>query len=713
MWNEKNTTPFRIFQKSYARFRNHGYQGMLMRLDKEMKKYYALNRKISEHFPLNIIDPKSIEVTKLSYLEVPKYENPLVSIIIPAYNQENYTFACIESIIKHTSDVPYEIIVMDDKSPNEYARNLDKNVKNITFISNEENLGFLKNCNKGASIAKGKYIFLLNNDTNVQPNWLSTLVQLIESDEKIGMVGSRLVYPTAQQQEAGGIVWNDASGWNFGRLDDPTKPEYNYVKEVDYISGAAIMIKKDLWNEIGGFDERYTPAYYEDTDLAFEVRAHGYKVMYQPRSVVVHFEGISNGTDLGSGIKRYQVVNNQKFLEKWKETLESEQYANAEEVFKARDRSKNKPHILFVDHYLPHYDQDAGSKAAYQYLKILAKSDMQVHFIGDNFWHYPDTPYLEALTQMGIEVLYGNWYANNWQNWLAENGKYLEYVVLSRPHISEKYIDLVREYTDAKIIYFGHDLHFLREEREYEVKKDPKYLDSAKQWQVKELELMQKSDISYFFSKTEKDVIQKIDPTINVDVVPLFIYDDFKKVKYHAENRKDIMFVGGFGHSPNIDAVKWFIKDIFPYIQKEIPGIHFYIIGSNPPKEIQDLANENITVTGFISDQALEEYYNQCKVVVAPLRYGAGVKGKIVDALYRSMPVVTTTIGAEGIQESEEVMKIADDARMFATEVINLYQDKDKLEELSHKSFLNSQSFFSKKYAVQQINNIIKEIGRN
>ena len=159
-----------------------------------------------------------------------------------------------------------------------------------------------------------------------------------------------------------------------------------------------------------------------------------------------------------------------------KKNLDKSNFHNAQDVFLARDRSSKKKHLLFVDHYLPHYDQDAGSKATLQYLKIFVKNNIQVHFIGDNFYDYPDTPYLETLTQMGIEVLYGNWYANHWQEWINENGHYFDYVILSRPHIAEKYIDIVRESSDAKIIYFGHDLHFLRERREYEIKEDKTYL---------------------------------------------------------------------------------------------------------------------------------------------------------------------------------------------------------------------------------------------
>jgi GT2 family glycosyltransferase len=120
-------------------------------------------------------------------------------------------------------------------------------------VRNEKNLGFLKNCNHAASHARGKYIHFLNNDTEVKQGWLSSLVRLMESDGSIGLSGSKLVYPNGKLQEAGGIIWNDASGWNFGNRQNPEMPEFNYVKEVDYISGASMLVRKSLWEELGGF----------------------------------------------------------------------------------------------------------------------------------------------------------------------------------------------------------------------------------------------------------------------------------------------------------------------------------------------------------------------------------------------------------------------------------------------------------------------------
>lgn len=224
--------------------------------------------------------PHTLEDYAPLLFELP--DEPLVSIIIPAYNQFDYTYHCLESIQKHSGDVAYEILLADDGST-DLTRDIETLVTGIRVIRNEGNLRFLKNCNHAAEQAKGKYLLFLNNDTQVQADWLRPLVDRMESGASVGMAGSKLVYPDGHLQEAGGIFWKDASAWNYGHMQNPEDPEYNYVKDADYISGASILIRGSLWEEIGGFDERFAPAYYEDADLAFEVRKHGYRVVYQPK----------------------------------------------------------------------------------------------------------------------------------------------------------------------------------------------------------------------------------------------------------------------------------------------------------------------------------------------------------------------------------------------------------------------------------------------
>ncbi|QGQ98489.1 glycosyltransferase [Paenibacillus psychroresistens] len=680
--------------KKFRYYLNTDKNGLLEeRIDNYLNRFNATETTSQQLF---LVDD-DIELEKLVF---PIYENPKVTIIIPVYNQWRYTYACLKSILLQTPGIPYEVIIADDVSTDDTMK-INEYVDNITVVRDEINRGFLLNCNNAATYAKGAYIFLLNNDTNVQANYLDSLVELIESDKRIGMVGSKLVYPDGRLQEAGGIIWNDAGGWNYGRLDEPDTTQYNYVKEVDYISGAAIMIRRELWESIGGFDERYVPAYFEDSDLAFEVRKHGYKVLLQPKSVVVHFEGISHGTNTNTGIKGYQIKNKEKFIEKWGEVLKSEHFADAHNVYWARDRSQFKKTLLIIDHYVPHFDKDAGSRTVYQYVKLFVEMGFNVKFVGDNYYNHQ--PYTSILEQLGVEVFYGNWYASHFKEWLKLNGQYIDYAFLNRPHITEKYIDQIKKYTKAKIIYYGHDLHFLREIREYRLTNNPELLKSSEKWKEIEFDIFSKSDVVYYPSQVEVDEIKQYLPELNIKAIPAYIFDTLKgNIKAFSE-REDLLFVGGFGHKPNIDAVLWFIQEVFPAILNQYPDMKIYIVGSNPPELIKNLQAKNIIITGFVTDERLEQYYNDCKIVVVPLTFGAGVKGKVVEALYHGIPIVTTSVGSEGLPNIASYVLESDEGSSFAGLVNELYVDNERLELLSAQSINYVQKYFSKQSVLKII----------
>lgn len=276
-------------------------------------------------------------VSSYGPLSFEKTTAPSVSIIIPCHNEWPFTNSCLYSILENTVGVTYEVIVADDASTDETA-NIGDFVSGVTVVRNLVNHGFLRNCNNAVKAAKGEYLLFLNNDTNVQQGWLIFLLETIERDPRIGIVGPKFVYPDGKLQEAGGIIWNDASGWNYGKWDDPDNHRYSHVREVDYISGACLMIRKELWDQIGGFDQRYAPAYYEDSDLCFEVRKRGYKVVYQPAAVVVHFEGTTCGTDTGKGIKTYQEINRQKFFRKWERVLNEKYFLPGQVHLAVKDR---------------------------------------------------------------------------------------------------------------------------------------------------------------------------------------------------------------------------------------------------------------------------------------------------------------------------------------------------------------------------------------
>ena len=647
------------------------------------------------------VSEEAKEIAEYERLHFIYQEKPEVSIIIPVYNQFDYTYHCLASLLKYSNGCSYEVLIANDCSTDLTVR-LHEIVEGITIINNTENLRFLKNCNHAAAYARGTYLLFLNNDTQVQEGWLTSLLEIMRNDVTVGMAGSKLVYMDGYLQEAGGIIWKDASAWNYGNRQNPNDSEYSYVRETDYVSGAAMMIRHSLWKTIGGFDERFAPAYCEDSDLAFEVRKHGYKVMYQPKSVVVHFEGISNGTDVTTGQKKYQVENQKKFYEKWKEELEKNHFENGQKVFLARERGNAKKHVLVIDHYVPQYDKDAGSKTTFMYLKMLAEKGYSITFLGDNF--YQHEPYTSKLQQMGIFVLYGPKYAENWKEWLLENIRYFDIFYLNRPHIAMKYIDLIKKNARGKIIYYGHDLHFLRCMREYELNGDSKQLEEAKKWKKQELYIMKQADMNYYPSITEIDEIHNIDRTIPAKAITAYVYDQFETKEYHAEQREGLLFVGGFGHAPNLDAVRWFVNDIYPKVYEKIHA-PFYIVGSKAPEEITQITAEGVIVKGFVTEEELQELYRACKMVVVPLRYGAGVKGKVVEALYYGTPVVTTAVGAEGIVGLEDIAVVRESEEDWITAICSFYNDGKALEEMARKSRL----YVKEKYNPETVWNGIKE----
>ena len=638
-------------------------------------------------------------------INFPYVENPKVSIIIPVYNQIHYTYACLVSILENTESFDYEIIIADDVST-DATKEIDKFVSGLVIARNESNQGFLKNCNNAAKKARGEYIFFLNNDTTVEKDWLPPLIRLLESDENIGMVGSKLIYPDGRLQEAGGIIWSDGSGWNYGRCDDPNKPEYNYVRDVDYISGAAIMLSRKLWEDIGGFDERYAPAYCEDSDLAFEVRKRGLRVVYQPLSVVTHFEGVSNGTDVnGTGLKRYQVENNKKLQEKWSDEFKN-QYDNVgvPNAFRARERSRDKKVILFVDHYVPTFDKDAGSKTTFQYIKMFIERGYVVKFLPDNF--AKSEPYTSILEQMGVEVLYGNEMRTNIFEWIENNQSNIDIAYLNRPHIATKYIDFIKEKTNIKVIYYGHDLHFLRERREYELTGDVERKNASAYWKSMELDLMRKASISYYPSNVEVDYIHTFDKKINAKAITAYVFEKFGNIDYNPDIREGVLFVGGFSHPPNADALKYFLDNMWDEIYAQIKA-PFYIVGSNATDEIKALHNEakGIIFKGFVSEEELKELYEKVRLVVVPLRYGAGVKGKVIEALYYNDPVITTSVGAEGIDNSYNQMIVADEPGNFVEKCVNLYNDKEALKAMSRAA----DDYVRNKHSIEAVWEIIRE----
>jgi GT2 family glycosyltransferase/SAM-dependent methyltransferase len=618
----------------------------------------------SPHLPA-----EQLPVPNPAEIKLPQHDgSPRVSIIIPTYGQVDFTLRCLASIASTSPVTSIEVIVVDDCSNDPAVKKLAQ-VQGIRLLRWPANLGFLRSCNEAAKLAEGEYLFFLNNDTELQPDAIDALARLLDARPEAGMVGSKLIYPNGRLQEAGGIVWNDGSAWNYGNGDDPRKPQYNYVREADYISGAAIMLPRARWQEMGGFDEAFLPAYCEDSDLAFRLRQAGWKVLYQPQSIVVHHEGASHGTDTGSGIKAYQVTNNTKLFARWRNTLESEAMPNGQRVMRARDRAMNRRITLVVDHYLPEPDRDAGSRTMLAFLDALLASGRVIKFLPENLHRSPG--YIDLLEQRGIEVAYGPW-SHSLDAWLTANGQEIDEILLSRPSVARHMLAKLRANCRAPIIFYGHDLHFARMMLEAGAG-TPAQSESIAQMEALERQIWRMVDVALYPSEDEAKQVRAMEPGVRARAVLPYALP--KRPAPAVATPGNIVFVGGFRHTANEDAALWLAGEIMPRLRQHVPTATLTIIGSNPTPAVLRLAGQGIEVRGFVSDEELESLYSQARVALCPLRVGAGVKLKVVEAMHRGVAVVTTTIGAQGLPGLSELIDVTDTAEGLAESAARLMTD--------------------------------------
>lgn len=634
-------------------------------------------------------------------------DEPDVSIIIPVYNQLTFTLACIRSVLEWPSRYSYEIIVGDDCSTDGTGELFAAGVGSVRHVRGETNRGFIGNCNAAAAESRGRYLVFLNNDTVVLPGWLDEMIGTLESDSSIGLAGAKLLYPDGTLQECGGILWRNGSAWNFGRHDDPRKPEYGYLRDVDYVSGASIAVPRALWRKLGGFDTHYDIAYGEDSDLALKIRYRENKrVVVQPLSQLVHFEGISSGTDETAGVKAYQVGNARKLTERWQAELQGHR-PNGERPELEKERPVGK-RVLVIDHCTPTPDQDAGSLTCFEIMRAFQANGYKVTFIPEtNFLWLPKES--RDLQRIGIEAVYTPHFKTVKQ-YLKTYGPLFDDVVIFRNGAASRNMAHVRRLApQAKLIFHTSDLHFLREKRRAELSDGGRRAHAvAKKSRKRELDIIAAADLTIVHSTYEREILADLVPSAEVFVFP-WILDTYGRRK-PFDARSGVIFLGGYGHPPNVDAVQYFVAEIWPAVRRELPDITFYAAGANPPEALRALdGRDGVVVTGFIPD--LGDYFDVARLSVAPIRYGAGIKGKIAVSLSYGVPCIATACAAEGMELTDgENVVIADSPAEMAREIVALYHDEARWAALSDAGLKFVDDTYARDLGTRRVGEIVRRV---
>ena len=607
-------------------------------------------------------------------IELPEVGEPAVSVIIPTFNDSAMTIRSVEAVSRSSCLSNLEIVVVDDGSQPETVTALS-HIKNINLIRLKKNGGYSSAVSAGVSAASGKYIFLHNNDAEVLPPTLQTLVDTLDDDDTIGAAGCLVLDKELNIQEAGCALSVGGFGHQFGNGSTSTTSIYRYSRDVDYCSAVALILRKSTWHEVGGYSKSLEPAYYEDADLCMKIAATGKRIRYVANAVVLHSEGSSHGRGL-HGSKAFQFRNRRIFANVWSSALAFKpaitddmsrmQYAHAYDLQPGDD-------VLVVDDKCPDITTDAGSVRMAQIATALADEGLNVHFVG--LGGERRSAWSRASKQSSIH------WETGWEG-LRKAIRMLRtespLVILSRPDVYTAALPvLVEEIPGAYVVFDTVDAHGLRLDREIEtLKSDGKSTQDTQRRArgTKRLEALaiNSADCVISLSPTDSAYFRTINKDVPIVEIPM-IHSPVEHLP-GSEGRGDVLFVGGYRHTPNIDAALFAANEIMPEVWKEFPTARLMLAGSFPPKQVRELASQRIVVPGWLD--SLDDLYLSARVVLAPLRFGAGINGKVTEALSLGIPVVTSALSAKAADliDEREVL-IANTAESYAESIVRLFRE--------------------------------------
>lgn len=619
------------------------------------------------HVPKTIIPMKGIEDILRSNIFFTAQPSPTVSIIIPVYNDLANTYNCLSALQTHTPvGVPVEIIIIDDFSEDTTASFFQKNVSGVVYIRNDRQKGKLQSTKIGLHHAKAELVCVLSNHIQVSSGWLEPLVKTMKNCD-VGAVGCKIIYKNGLLKQAGGLAYADGNFINYGEFQDAAHPSFNYVRQVDYAS--VLLSRKSLLENAGLFNNNFGALEdYQNLNLCLTISKHkGKKIIYQPLSQVVEMD---NPDLMAANMEESpdSEISKIVFLDAWGKILSS--HLNSGNINSDARKYQTGKTILFIDDVVLAPDQDSGSNRLFKIMALVKSLGYHVIFVPND--GKKRGKYFDQMIFNGFEVLYSFPNRKAMIKSLTKILPYIDVAWLCKPHNNEYFKFIFDLKKDCFWIYDTIDLHFLRLSREGKLSGNPAVLKLAASIKDTELSIAQKADITIAITPDEKLVLNN-EGIRDVIVIPNIHEQEFSRDEEVVfDQRTGLLFIGGYIHSPNVDAAKWLANQIMPEVWKTDPTIRLTLLGSNPSEEVLALQSDRIDVPGYIHD--VSSYFNHSRVFVAPLRFGAGMKGKIGQSLEFGLPIVSTSIGVEGMNLSNgENVMIANTTEDFVQKILHLY----------------------------------------
>jgi GT2 family glycosyltransferase len=609
-------------------------------------------------------------------LDLPRSDKPTISIVLVLFNRAELTLACLRSIAEsHAQDT--EVVLIDNASSDKTSQLLDR-LRGGRILRNSENRHFLSGVNQAAQECRGEYMLLLNNDSQLQPGALQNALATIQAAPDIGAVGGKIILLDGTLQEAGSIVWQDGSCTGYGRGDSPLAPMYNFRRDVDYCSGAFLLTPLKVWKQLGGFDEAFKPAYYEETDYCMRLWQNGLRVVYEPTATIVHYEFASS--DATASAISLQAEHQGVFAARHRAALEQREKSGPDRLLGVRSRG-NARRVLFLDDRVPHLWLGSGFPRANALIRTLINQGCFVTLYPlagiDEPWNvaYSDLPReVEVMMEWGRAML---------ESFLRTRRNYYSTIFVSRPHNMALLEPVLKThpgwFENVDVVYDAEALFASRDVGLRKLAGNPMTEEEIHATYAAEVSLAAAADRVLAVSEGERAAFRNHGVS-SVDILGHCL--NATPLPAGFEDRSGLLFVGAVHEelSPNGDSLIWFLTEVFPRIRAALGDIPFTIAGLNRSERIQQLAVGPVRITGHLA--TLTNLYSSARLFVAPTRYAAGIPHKVHEAAAYGLPVVATPLLATQLDWTPEELAIAESSEDFAARCVEVYTNAAEWKRL-------------------------------